>query len=252
MKMSIKELQQIETDILKCVVKICEDNGITYYMQAGSVLGAVRHKGPIPWDYDVDIIVPSSEIDRFVEIVSKELPDKYYVDYYTINSKSLREFPRIGLKRFSTKGLHLDVFILMGLPDDREKQLSLIEESFNYRINNRLLRLPLWRNLVKLRFSSLKLSLFDRTYYSRKFTELCKRYPYNEAHYVMNPSGKYREKNIFKKEIYGIGKKTIYCDFEVTIPSETDYYLKQYYGDYMIIPPSDIIETELNKTYIIE
>ena len=72
----IKEIQSLETEMLSHVNRICKKHNITYYMHAGTALGAIRHKGPIPWDDDVDIIVPINEIDFFVDIMRKELPDK--------------------------------------------------------------------------------------------------------------------------------------------------------------------------------
>ncbi|MBR6159216.1 MAG: LicD family protein, partial [Lachnospiraceae bacterium] len=81
MKYTLTQVQSEVMKILEATINICDRNDILYYAQAGTVLGAIRHHGPIPWDYDADIIVPNNLINRFVECVSRELPDKYYVDH---------------------------------------------------------------------------------------------------------------------------------------------------------------------------
>ena len=86
----------------------------------------------------------------------------------------------------------------------------------------------------------------------KKTEELCSRYSYNKAKYVMNPFGKYGKKNIFKKEIYGEGQMVPYLDFYVRVPSELDFYLTQYYGNYMSYPPEDEINKALAAKHIVE
>ena len=65
----------------------------------------------------------------------------------------------------------------------------------------------------------------------------------------MNPSGKYGEKNIFRKDVYGDGELRKYEDIFVVIPQKYDFYLKQYYGDYMKIPEQEYIDSVMNKQY---
>lgn len=256
MKLNMKEMQSIVNEMLNQTIEICEKNSILYYAQAGTVLGAVRHDGPIPWDHDADIIIPNNEIDRFVSCMQRDLPEKYYIDYYTVFSKNLRQFPRVGLKGYSSKNLHLDIFRLIGLPDSREEQIKMIKEARMYTKNNSAIRNEWWKTIIKgegkyliYKFGFEK---YPETYFVEKFSDLCSRYPYETATYVMNPSGKYGEKNIFKKEVYGQGKNHKYDSFSIRIPSETDFYLKQYYGNYMEYPPSDYIEKEMNQIFDIK
>src|SRR5699024_4899912 len=130
MRLTLKELQDIETEMLREVSEICERNNIDYYLAYGSVLGAVRHKGPIPWDDDVDIIIPISQITKFVKCARKELSGRFYVDYHDRNRSSIILFPRIGLKGYSTKVLHIDVFKMIGAPSKPEEQ-----EKFKNKLN---------------------------------------------------------------------------------------------------------------------
>lgn len=89
MKLTIQEIQTIETEMLKEVHDICERNGIDYFLAYGSVLGAVRHGGPIPWDTDLDIIVPIDQFSKFENLMYEELPEKFYLEYSCIYSSKI-------------------------------------------------------------------------------------------------------------------------------------------------------------------
>ena len=84
MKLSLQELQDLETEMLKVVAEICERHNIDYYLAYGTALGAVRHQGPIPWDNDADIALPNYQLDCFIEVMNRELPDKFYLRFITI------------------------------------------------------------------------------------------------------------------------------------------------------------------------
>ena len=256
MELTIGEVQEIVKDILRNTIEICDKNNITYYAQAGTVLGAIRHKGMIPWDHDADLVVPNNEINRFAEVLSRELPEKYYVDFPTVRSGSKRSFPRIGLKGYSTDDLHIDIFRLIGLPDERNKQEAHLLSVKPYERAIKMLRVFDIKRVIKskdykLILSKLGLSKKNIDYYIGVHNELCDKIPYDEANYVANPSGKYGTKNIFKKEIYGEGKIVNFEDFKIRIPSEYDFYLKQYYNDYMKTPSKEYIDEHMNKRYIV-
>ena len=247
MIIDIKKQQDIILEILKNIITVCEKYEITYYCQAGTVLGAVRHRGFIPWDDDADIIIPNNQIDFFVECARKELSDKYYVDYFKGDDKSYRLFPRVGLKNVVTKKLHVDVFRLIGLPDNREEQLSMILEAKDYTLKNKQVRAPYCKLLFKGKFKYLFEKIVDKKKYDKKFDDLCSRYPYDEANYVMNPSGKYGEKNIFSKDVYGIGQLVVFETIKVIIPDKVDFYLRQYYNNYMETPSKEEIDILMKK-----
>lgn len=253
MRCNMQEMQSIVIDMLQATIDVCEKNNITYYCQAGTVLGAIRHKGFIPWDHDADLVIPENEIDRFIECAARDLPSKYYVDYYTLNPKAARQFPRIALTGYSSNVLHLDIFRLIGLPDSEEEQIRLMEnaQACTQKIKMRRTR---YRYFIKrLDFKGLAeriaLSRTDIISLVDDFSALCKRYPYATANYVMNPSGRYGRKNIFRKEIYGAGLTVPFGSVLVRIPSEFDFYLRQYYQDYMQIPDAVVIQREMQTIF---
>jgi len=138
-KDGLKELQKCELDILKKVVKICNDNNLEYYLMGGTFLGAVRHKGFIPWDDDIDISLRRSDYEKLLVILKKELSVDYFIDYYKYNKDSLIVATRIENVRFKIKdhsvnneiirNAWIDIFPLDGMPNNR-----LIREFYKFRL----------------------------------------------------------------------------------------------------------------------
>ena len=74
-----KKVWAVELDIFKKFIELCERHGLTYYTFSGTLIGAVRHKGFVPWDDDIDIVMLRRDYDRFVEIAEKELEEPYFL-----------------------------------------------------------------------------------------------------------------------------------------------------------------------------
>jgi len=246
MKLTISELQNIETEIVKELAEICKRNNIDYFLHCGSALGAIRHKGPIPWDTDVDVIVPYNQYEAVISALRKELSDKFYVDYYDENKDYPLLFARIGLKGYSTHILHVDIFKLVGISADIQQQEKLLKQA------------QLCRNLYRpkkkkqeyfgkiafpynviLFLQKIVLSPFSTKTLVRRFEKLCSIVPFEEAEYVTNLNGHYGAKNIIRKSYYGKGTFANYGGIEVKIPEKYDPYLRHYYGDYMRLPDAD-------------
>ena len=75
----LKQVQQMELEILKDFMCVCEENGLRYFGFAGTGIGAIRHGGFIPWDDDIDIAMPREDFEKAMEIIEKQYSDKYYV-----------------------------------------------------------------------------------------------------------------------------------------------------------------------------
>lgn len=258
LKLSTAETRDEVSKILRAVVSICDQNKITYYCEAGTVLGAVRHAGPIPWDYDADIVVPNNELDYFVECCARFLPDEYWIDYHTLPTGGYNEFPRIGKKGYSTEHLHLDAFRLIGLPDAEEEQLDILKRTAYFgrlwdAFDHKLLDLAkrIYHLEINEFFTRLNMELKGDITFLKEMDELCALYPYESSEYVLNPHGIYGVKSIFNKSVYGKGLLMPYLDFFVRVPSETDYYLNRYYGDYMEFPPQEKIDMLMNSMHTI-
>lgn len=246
MKLTINELQVIETEIVKEIAEICKRNNIDYFLHCGSALGAIRHGGPIPWDSDVDIIVPYNQYEKFIMTMKKELSEKFYLDYYDTNTFFTPMFPRIGLKGYSTAILHVDIFRLIGTSKVKKEQLHLTKKaSFLSKIHYLKIAKEKYRGKIKnikkisLFIYRILLSPISLMRIREEFNSLCNLYPYNKATYVTNPGGHYGVKNIVPKSYYGKGTYVSYAGIEAKIPEQYDVYLQHYYGDYMQLPPEN-------------
>lgn len=121
-----KYYQQLVLDTLNAFHKICEKHNIDYYAAYGTLLGAIRDKGQIPWDYDVDVWVMHKEIERLMVALDKDLPnDYYYVTRYK-DSNHRHFMMRITPKGFSSEVIHVDVFWLIDAPTRADKLKRMV------------------------------------------------------------------------------------------------------------------------------
>ncbi|MBQ7715469.1 MAG: LicD family protein [Clostridia bacterium] len=137
-----RDIQLVQLEILKEVAKVCDENGIDYMLSDGALIGAVRHKGFIPWDDDIDICMTAENYIKFCKIGQKHLGDRFFVQ----NWKSEKEFSElwtqvrmndttsmpIKFKKWNINfGIHIDVFPVVGVRDG-EKKISKQQRRYNY------------------------------------------------------------------------------------------------------------------------
>ena len=125
---TVDDLREIEMEILDHIDRVCKKHKIRYYLEAGTALGAVRHKGYIPWDDDLDIIVPRRDYRRLLKVLSKE-SDRYKVlsmydqpDYFYLFAKVIDGNTRLierGLPEIKDLGVYVDIFPLDGVPSGK-------------------------------------------------------------------------------------------------------------------------------------
>lgn len=268
---STLKIQSIEKLILEQVLRIIEKHNLTYFMLGGTLLGAVRHQGFIPWDDDIDIGLPRPDYETFLRVASAELPEPYQL--HTLQS-GLGEYsyyyarvenPRVRLMRYgSYKSVEIPVFIdvfpLDGAPSEKKEQDRWIKKclllkrvyhasQFSYFAAaediKRKRSLP---NLVLRKlFLIFHLERFINTNkaWERLDNEL-KRYDFKQSDYLINMCGFWGAKELFPKAIYGSGRYFQFDDMQLIGPENFDYVLTQMYGDYMSPPP----ESEREHHYL--
>lgn len=91
----LRKLQKKELEILTAVVKVCEENNIKYIIMHGTLLGAVRHQGFIPWDDDIDICMPRESYDKFIDIGEKFLPSNLKIQHYKTEENCPNIFAKV-------------------------------------------------------------------------------------------------------------------------------------------------------------
>ena len=251
MDLNIKELQKIATEMLKEVTRICEENKLPYVAMFGSLIGAIRHHGPIPWDYDIDIAIPEYSLDNFLDVMSKHLSSKYFIEYR--NKSEHLTFPRIGLTGYKTDILHIDVYRIVGYPEN-ERDIKRIFKMRSY--THRLIELKykplnavsekkkILATIIKpiLPFISTTylLSLFDK--YSGETNYL------SAKHVACGINGI----DLVAREDFDDTILVPYVDFYIRVPSNYDKILRQMYGDYLKYPPVQERQAGIEALYKVD
>lgn len=247
MKLNLAQVQKMGTDMLRDLTIMCADKDIPYFAIYGTLLGTIRHSGPIPWDYDIDIYVPENRLNDFLNEVKVTFPDKYWVDYREGPSIP-RAFPRIGYKGYETEILHLDVFRMSGLANTKFKQQ--IETHYGRMLfviwKAKTLDLKFYypdfkRRLVSNIIKALTLP-FSVNYILKKVDKLCGKYEVMSTRYVGRMMG---EGAIYPTECFSEIEMLPYDDFYIRVPKEYHRLLTQMYENYMEFPP----EEDRNKFY---
>ena len=254
----IAGIQKIESRIVKQTFLIAQNNSIPAFMVCGSALGVIRHHGPIPWDDDVDIGVPFDRYVDFIKVLKRDLPTSYCcIMPGDITSYQLL-FARVGIVDVDLEGIHVDIFPIVGLPNDKEKQAQFSKMS------DKLNKIYFWKHFMLpkrkrgavvaavkqaaatlIRFSHVVLS---NKRLIKKFYDHCAEYPYCDAEYVMNACGHYGLKNIVPRAYFGTPVMSDYAGMQVPIPEMTHEYLTHYYKNYMRLPPKEQTDPLIKKT----
>lgn len=252
----LKHLHEVQLMILKDFIEISERNNIEYFVYAGTALGAIRHKGFIPWDDDIDVIMFRDQYEKFLEVMKKENSEKYdvlnmdeYEDCFLLFSKlSLKgtKVDEIIAKNTSFNlGINIDIFILDFAPSTKFKWFLFhnrckMLHNFAYMlmiIKNECYVSNFKKILTKLIASFFKLLGISQSTLQNKYNKLIKHSKqYNER--VYDFYGFYYDEP-FPVSIFRPPKKVKFESIEVNVPHDYDTYLKILYGDYMTLPPED-------------
>lgn len=255
-KVYIKDIQNIELQILKEIKEIFSKENIPFYLRAGSLLGCIRHKGFIPWDTDVDVEIPIINYEKAILLLEQEL-SKHFQVYRNNRSKEYGQlFARVGLTGFNDGVIHIDLFPMVGMIDEPKKQEKYFKQlnrlMFYFNLKKKIFSdLLISRKKIKIPFKILLwhlLKLIPSKYFIKNSEKLVYKYDYEKCDYVVNPFSKYRQKSIFPKQYY---VSTLYKKFEnidMPIPFEYEKILIQLYNDYQILKN----EYKINEKFCLE
>lgn len=257
MKYTLEDIHNIDLDLVKQFVKICDEFNFKYYIIGGTLLGAIRHKGFIPWDDDMDIAMPREDFERFLNVANNELPSNMKLITFR-NQESYRYYlPRIVdlnteivEKRYVDSGeksnLFIDIFPIDGTPNNK-----LLRKLYYFRIlYNRLM--VSWyyidtidpsrkRNLIeKILIVAGKILptkiIINPKKHLEKIDSLMKKNKIESSKYIGTIMGAYRTREIVPRSYFGMPTKYDFEDMQLTGPQQYNEYLTHMYGDYMKIP----------------
>lgn len=253
-----EKLKKKELEILENFVKACEKMNLRYFIAYGTAIGAVRHKGFIPWDDDIDVCMPRCDYEIFIKNYKDFLEDKYFVQtietdpLYALNFAKLRDSKTTLIEKHVVDidinhGVFIDIFPLDGYEKGQNKMLDL-------RVKNN----PVFEQADKNKIFNA-ISGFNKKFIykvgenipNKLKTDLSKlarpkdTKSYDDANFVCCIVDSFSIIPL-EKEIFGNGTYLNFENLKVKAPKNYDLYLRKIYGDYMKLPPKEQRENHHN------
>lgn len=274
----LREAQLVMLDILDEIVRVCDKNNIEYWLDSGTLLGAVRHKGFIPWDDDLDIAMERSQYNRFVEACKKDLGREFFAQNFETDKETQAQYLKIRhrnsiLKTNEREKGHIGIFVDVFPMDSYDaKDESDCNFKLKKRLNNKILFF--WMKYADLKKPFLKnikgntVKLAAKAYFS-----VARNYDYKTINIMTQEYLKNIKINSDKSSKYiGYGVEVPFgkivptevvfplgtLEFEgkeYKVPNNWDEYMRMSYGDYMKLPEPEnrkpshsmIMKTKLTK-----
>lgn len=245
----IKIIQDKILSILKEFINICEENNLTYYALGGTLLGAVRHKGFIPWDDDIDIGMPREDYEKFKKVAPRLLPRYLKIVNNPLNLDITQLVDKNVIVKFANleSNVFIDIFPLDGYPEKGSFAAKL--HSSRVLFQRMLCKISVLDHLedkdrgtienliVKISKTLRVQKLLPKDVLVKKLHKLIQKYDFKTSPYVGNVLGRYREREIVPSEYFKEPVSLIFEDTMINCPTKYKEYLGEIYGDYMKLPP---------------
>ena len=244
------DLQKTEFNILVSFISACDRLGLKYYLLGGTLLGAVRHRGFIPWDDDIDVGMLRADYEVFLHEGQKLLPESYFLQTFDTDPDYPQCFAKLrdsGTTFIETSvrhrkinhGVYIDIFPLDYYPEKTVQQrlLRLKLRALFFRQRSEFY-LPEYNKVTlnSLLFGPLSRALFPTTQSIVRNMDQTFR-SVSESTLVCNYCGAWGEREIVPANWFANGVYGVFEGLPVRLPAVYDKYLTNIYGDYMQLPP---------------
>lgn len=262
-EINLEEQRNIQMELLNEFKNLCDNNNLMYFLGGGTLLGAIRHKGYIPWDDDKDLMMPRRDYENLLKIFNQNCKDNHklltYIntkDYYYSFAKVVDTNTTLlegNLRPIKNLGIYIDIFPIDFLPND-EKEIEKIFKK--YSLLYKAISTYKYSDISKVTTNKIKLFAKEIVLCFLKIFNLVPKIlktldqmaiKYQDTSKVACISGKYAEKEIMPRSFI---ENYELADFEgekYKIPKGYDEYLTKHYGNYMELPPEEKRITEHNN-----
>ena len=188
-----KKIQKAALDTLIEFHRVCEKNNITYQLAFGSLLGAIRDGGQIPWDYDIDVFVAHQDKKNLIKALEKDLDNKFYFYCPESNKECRHVIMRLAPQGYRTEALHVDVFYYVGTPnDEKERELyvqkikKLSRARFSKLVNPKEEAAGSWKRFIKLSLIKIPVLFKNIDKLEKDYEKLCDEYNLENPEYCVS------------------------------------------------------------------
>ena len=260
-----KELRSLLLELLDYYVSICEQNNIRYFLGGGTILGAIRHKGFIPWDDDIDVMMPRSDYNKFIGIVTN-IPNSRYSFLYHKNTKNYGfTFGKLQVndtvliegdlfEKFGNIGVHIDIFPIDGLPSESKAIERHFSRIMFYRdlvaiaTTKTIWRKPYFSKILRIILQYTFFKIVPTRHIVDSMESYLSRFDFDKSNFVACLVGSYGRKELMNKDQVDSYILVTFESKKYRVPIGYDKYLKDHYGDYMKLPPAEKQHGHSNRT----
>jgi len=268
----IADLQTKMLEVLEELIRVCEENGLTYFACGGTCIGALRHDGFIPWDDDLDVFMPRPDYEKLWQLRDRFQSDKYKLcrttkeKNYHHRVQQLVDLNTTFINQRSVDediehGVYIDILPMDACAPTKTKRLAQMIQSMLYSVYNvqclpefhggKMFRTAVGIALKIIPSKNMRYRIWSRC--ERKMTK----YDWDKATQAVELTASMKVlRNPYPREWFVGVTKHKFEDIEINLPSGVDNYLKQVFGDYMSLPPEserhprhNTVKIDLNNSY---
>lgn len=248
--MKMKKVWAVQIDLLEQLKRTCKKYGLTYFADSGTLLGAIRHEGFIPWDDDIDIVMKRSDYNKLIEIADDEFLFPYFLQsahsevfprgYARLRNSNTTALTKRDLGKPINHGIFIDIFPVDNIPDDIKvrtawiKKIVFLNKIINAGTMKEIRNSELLRDRVRIIICRLLVKMIGYNEMVWQYEKLCSKYnniKTKSISYVAYSQGK--QKHIWDRVCYDSYHSVPFEYTTINIPDGYDSRLRVEYGEYM-------------------
>lgn len=255
-EIDLKKTQELEIGILKYLDSVCSTNNIQYFLAYGSLIGAIRHEGFIPWDDDIDIMMSREDFYKFINVQKKNPHPFYKLVSYETNPKFTAPLPKLidsrteliqnyDFRERVSLGVYIDIFILDGIGNSYDEAKENYEKSISIYRKWRISDLKIFPPNKSKIYGILRWlkhitnHRFGISHYLKEIKKFGEERSLAGSKYVatLGTGTESFNRNVWLKRDFYPSRRVKFESLLLNIPNNYDLILSNEYGDYMKLPP---------------